>query len=68
MRDVDNFPLTITLEELRKIIHDTDCAYDVDKVVEQIREQNGICNGCNVDEDRKCSIEKIISTVKGGIQ
>lgn len=37
-RDIDNFPVTVSLENLRKIIRGEPTAYDVDEVVEQLEE------------------------------
>ena len=42
-------------------------AYDLDKVVERIREQDGVCMGCRrKDECNECSIGERIEIVKGG--
>lgn len=41
--------------------------YDVDKVVEQLREQDGVCTGCrHKDECNECSVGERIDIVKGG--
>ncbi len=42
-------------------------AYDVDKVVEKIREQDGVCTGCKrQDECNECSIGERIEIIKRG--
>ena len=49
------------------ITRDLPTAYDVEKVIEQIKEQDGICTGCrHTDECNECSIGEKITIVKGG--
>lgn len=39
-RDIDNFPITMTVEDVKSAISKQPTAYDVDKVVEQLEELN----------------------------
>lgn len=42
-------------------------AYDVDAVVEQLREQDGVCTGCrHQDECNECSVGERLDIVRKG--
>lgn len=38
-QDVDNFPITLTLREIKKIIMDEPAAFDKEKVVKELKQQ-----------------------------
>lgn len=61
-RDIDNFPVTINVEDVKKSISKQPTAYDVDKVVEQL-EKLPCCsswnhNSNNIDRIRAIEIVK----------
>ena len=59
----ENLGAIVTLEDFDA----QPTAYDLDKVVERIREQDGVCTGCRrKDECNECSIGERIEIVKGG--
>jgi hypothetical protein len=39
-RDIDNFPITMTVEDVKSAISKQPTAYDVDKVLEHLKELN----------------------------
>jgi len=68
-RDIDNFPVTVSLENLRKIIRNVPTAYDVDKVVEQLKECERYIYDAVSDEDNYViDTEKAIEIVKGAVK
>lgn len=53
------------------IVEKQPTAYDVDKVIQQLREQDGTCTGCNhsPDECAWCSVNERLDIVrKGGVE
>ena len=68
-RDIDNFPVTVSLENLQKIIRDEPTAYDVDKVVKQLKECERYIYDAVSDEDNYViDTEKTIEIVKGDVK
>lgn len=63
-RDIDNFPITMTVEDVKSAISKQPTAYDVDKVVEQLEELKERYN--SVDFGIKGIICKAIEIVKAG--
>lgn len=65
---------TYPTEDVKKItwlLCHTPTAYNVEKVVEQLREQDGTCTGCNrrPDECAWCSVKDRLDIVrKGGVE
>ena len=56
-----------SLKAITNIIKEQPTAYDVEKVVEQLREHDGWCIGCHrKDECNECSIGEAIEIVKQG--
>ena len=52
-------------ELYHEVISELPTAYDVDKVVQQLREQDGVCTGCKrQDECNECSIGERIEIIK----
>ena len=66
-RKSDKFYEQIFFDAVMAIIENQPTAYDVDKVVEKIREQDGVCTGCKrQDECNECSIGERIEIIKRG--
>ena len=66
-KDCDNFDLTISLKEIKQIIKERTTAYDVDKVVEQLKEEKHTV--FLQDDELKIRIEAlddVIEIVKAG--
>lgn len=58
---------TFLLRYLSELIRKEPVAYDIDKVVQQIKEQDGVCIGCKCpDECNECAIGERINIVKSG--
>lgn len=64
-RDIDNFPITMTVEDVKSAISKQPTAYDVDKVVEQLKETKAYMLYENMNADVKW-IDKAIEIVKAG--
>lgn len=74
--DIDNFPITLTVREIRDLIRKEPLAYDVDKVIGQLEECKSImlspttmdCFGTNCEHSDclVCVFEKAIEIVKSG--
>ena len=55
------------IKRIKDVIDNQPTAYDVDKVVEKIREQDGVCTGCKRQyECNECSIGERIEIIKRG--
>lgn len=69
-RDIDNFPIMITVEDVRSAIIKQPTAYDVDKVVEQLEdyanEEMHYYKGTPYEKCIEVCIGKAIEIVKGG--
>lgn len=65
-RDIDNFPITMTVEDVKSAISKQPTAYDVDKVVEQLEELRKECEDPLQDYDPNYFIDKAIEITKGG--
>lgn len=67
-KDCDNFDLTISLKEIKQIIKERTTAYDVDKVVEDLKKCYGIVSSCSLDYAKglRDAYERAIEIVKGG--
>ena len=52
-KDCDNFDLTISLKDIKRIIREQPTAYDLDKVVEQLEKELKLAD----DEKERCSRE-----------
>lgn len=78
--DVDNFPITINVKDVKEAIRNAPTAYDVDKVVRQINEEiietpeykNKFCESVEVEHCTQhngcedCMAEMMIEIVKSG--
>lgn len=74
--DIDNFPITLTIREIKDLIRKEPLAYDVDKVIGQLEECKSImlspttmdCFGTNCEHNDclACVFEKAIEIVKNG--
>lgn len=64
-KDCDNFDITISLKEIKRIIREQPTAYDVDKVVEQLEETKAYMLYENMNADVKW-IDKAIEIIKAG--
>ena len=71
-RDIDNFPVTVSLENLQKIIRDEPTAYDVDKVVEWLENTRQQVLYMADDSDyflgQLTLLNRVISLVKGAVK
>lgn len=69
--DIDNFPITINVKDVKKAIRNAPTAYDVDKVVEQIRKFE-ICGRCLNNHNSVevcaefCDVGKKLRIIKSG--
>lgn len=53
--------------DLKEMLYYEPTAYDIDKVIEQIKEQDGVCISCrHTDECNECSIGERIKIIKRG--
>lgn len=67
--DIDNFPTTINVKDVKKAIRNASTAYDVDKVVERLdMERNRMYreDGSLMVARTNISIDKAIEIVKSG--
>lgn len=77
--DIDNFPIRFNVKDIKQTIRNTPTAYDVDKVVEQLKqqaeqyrmrgfdiEQKGFSNIADKYYGKQCSYEHAIEIVKSG--
>ena len=77
-RDCDNFEVTISVKDVKTIIHEQPTAYDIDKVVEELNKakdeiaNENYCRSINEKEKCegrhcfKCCAEYLIEIVKRG--
>lgn len=56
------------LDFIRYCVKNSKTAYDVEKVIQQLREHDGTCTGCNSkpDECEWCSVKEKLDIVKAG--
>lgn len=74
--DIDNFPVILTVREIKDLIRKKPLAYNVDKVIERLEECKSImlspttmdCFGTNCEHNDclACVFEKAIEIVKNG--
>ena len=74
--DIDNFPVILTVREIKDLIRKEPLAYNVDKVIERLEECKSImlsptttdCFGTNCEHNDclACVFEKAIEIVKNG--
>lgn len=78
--DIDNFPITINVKNVKEAIRNAPTAYDVDKVVRQISDlvksteqyRHNFCGTvtdehcANYENCEHCIVEKIVKIVKSG--
>lgn len=63
--DVDNFPVTLTLKQIKKVIRDEPAAFDKEKVTEEIA---GIMNDESIRFAEQAVNRSIEIVEKGGIE
>ncbi len=70
--DIDNFPTTIPIKDMKEIIRNQPAAFDKEKVIEEIRKQVGTCKCEHCEEYVDCDAcraEEAVKIVeKGGIE
>ena len=68
-RDIDNFPITMTVEDVKSAISKQPTAYDVDKVINQIEKDKFIdCETIlsDVHQGYNAGLSRAIEIVKAG--
>lgn len=59
--DIDNFPITISIKDVKDIIRKAPIAFDKEKVIEELKEE-----GCIIDDKAGNRAVEIVE--KGGIE